>query len=53
MKSIFNFYIFLCGGFGVTVFLLPVIIHQRYQSIRWLKAEQNLKALFPSTINQH
>lgn len=38
----------VCAAAGVAVFLLSLLVHQRYQSRSWDKVERHLTVLFPS-----
>ncbi len=48
LKSIFSFPIYLIGGLGIAVFIISVVVHNRYQLKKFGQVEQRLKMLFPS-----
>ncbi len=48
LLAMFSLPLWVCTSSGVVVFLVSVIIHQRYQWSQWMRLERNLSVLFPS-----
>ncbi len=48
LLAAFTFPLWVCTSVGSVVFLVSVVIHQRYQSEQWTRVERNLPVLFPS-----
>jgi hypothetical protein len=45
LLAVFSLPLWVCTSGGVVVFLVSVVIHQRYQ---WMRLERNLRVLSPS-----
>ena len=48
LLAVFSLPLWVCTSAGVVVFLVSVVIHQRYQWGQWMRLERNLPILFPS-----
>ena len=48
LLAVFSLPLWVCTSAGVVVFLVSVVIHQRYQWSQWMRLERNLPVLFPS-----
>ena len=48
LLAVFSLPLWVCTSGGVVVFLVSVVIHQRYQWSQWMRLERNLRVLSPS-----
>jgi hypothetical protein len=48
LPAVFSLPLWVCTSGGVVVFLVSVVIHQRYQWSQWMRLERNLRVLSPS-----
>ena len=48
LLAVFSLPLWVCTSAGVVVFLVSVVLHQRYQWGQWMRLERNLPILFPS-----
>jgi hypothetical protein len=48
LLAVFSLPLWVCTSAGVVVFLVSVVIHQRYQWGIWMRLERNLRVLSPS-----
>lgn len=48
LLAVFSLPLWVCTSAGGVVFLVSVVIHQRYQWVQWMRLERNLPILFPS-----
>ena len=48
LLAVFSLPLWVCTSAGVVIFLVSVVLHQRYQWGQWMRLERNLPILFPS-----